>query len=79
MTKTADYFNSIAVEALSLSAPERSELAARLLQSLHNDNYGDDSENLKIVEERLKRLESGEVRVRPVKEVVEEIREKYGI
>ncbi len=79
MTNTMDHFNNIAVEALSLSAPERSELAARLLKSLHDDDYGDDSENLKIVEERLRRYESGEVTSRPVDEVIKEIREKYGI
>lgn len=79
MTRSNNNFNSIAVEALSLPAPERSELVARLLQSLQNDDYGDDSENLKIVEERIRQYENGEVSSRPVKDVIDELRVQYGL
>lgn len=79
MGSTMDQFNHIAIEALSLPARQRGDLAARLIRSLDQEDCGDDAANLAIVKERLKRYEAGEVESRPVKEVIHEMREKYGL
>ena len=75
---TANHFETVAIEALSLSGPCRRELVSRLLRSLAEDNF-DDSENLALVEERSRKLESGEMKTVPYSVVVNEIREKFGI
>ena len=79
MSNATDHFNSIAVEALSLSAKERGDLAARLLRSLDRDEGNDEDENIAIVMERLAEHKRGESESFPIDQVVREMREKYGL
>ena len=72
------HYESVALEALSLSGPYRRDLVSRLLRSLAEEDF-DDSENLSIVEERIKKLETGEMQTVAYTDVRDQIREKFGI
>jgi predicted DNA-binding protein len=74
----ASHYETIALEALSLSGPNRRDLVSRLLRSLEEDKI-DDSENLAIAEERLRKIRSGEMSTIPYEEVKEAVRAKHGI
>lgn len=77
MNTDNEHFNSIAVEALSLSMRERGDLAARLLKSLDDESADDDTANLAVVKERLKKYRDGELTSRPTEDVIQEMREKF--
>lgn len=75
---TASHYEAVALEALSLSSPYRRELVSRLLRSLAEEDF-DDSENLSLVEDRMTKLESGEMQTIAYSDVRDQVREKFGI
>lgn len=78
-TQELQSFDSIAVKALSLSAHERTKLVEALLSSLEEMPPLSEEEQLEIVSERIRKYEAGEMGSRPLEEVMEELRQKYGL
>ena len=77
----SETFETVAIEALSLSATERAELAHRLLHSLEEtySQYGQGDPNLEELERRTAKIDRGESTLRPLEEFIAELRAEYKV
>jgi putative addiction module component (TIGR02574 family) len=77
----SETFETVAIEALSLSATERAELAHRLLHSLEETVTKNEQEdpNLDEVMRRTAQIDSGELKLRPLEEFIAELRAEYKV
>lgn len=78
-TQETKSYHRIAVDALSMSAQERAELAGALLASLEERPPLSDEEQRRVVQERVRRYEAGEDATIPFEEAMTELRQKHGL